>query len=54
MASLIFLGGLKPYQYAVGDSCKYGWQSWMTYFRGTGNKAMIAKGNIIEGIEAKE
>jgi len=42
-------------QYAVGDSCKLGWQSWLkSSLRGRGNKAMIAKGNIIEGIEAKE
>jgi len=54
MASMIFLGTLKPIQYAVGDSCEKGWQSWMSGLRGTGQKAMIAKGNIIEGIEAKE
>ena len=55
MASLIFLGNLKPNQYAVGDSCQFGWQNWLNKpLRGTGHKAMIAKGNIIEGIEAKE
>jgi len=56
MASMIFLGGLKPHQYAVGDSCELGWQYWLKdpILRGSGGKAMIAKGNLIEGIEAKK
>lgn len=53
MASLIFLGGLKPEQRWMEHE-NATWKYQLGKFRGTGNKAIIAKGNIIEGIEAKE
>lgn len=48
MASCIFLGGLYGRQSKVMFNFSLG------SFRGTGKKAEIGKGNIIEGIEAKE
>jgi len=51
MASFIFLGGLHGKQYKI-DSSR--WYKELGTWRGLGYKANIAKGNIIEGIEAKE
>ena len=52
MASLIFLGNLKPKQ----KKLPYLDGSWGIWLNGPcfGYEAIIAKGNIIEGIEAKE
>jgi len=51
MASLIFLGNLKPFQKKIPDLNR-SWGIWLD--NPTGYEAIIAKGNIIEGIEAKE
>jgi hypothetical protein len=51
MASFIFLGSLYGAQYKM-DSIE--WMSELDDWRGRGAKAIIAKGNIIAGIEAKE
>ena len=58
MASHIWLGGLKPQQDRVPDPTRSTedskWHGVLGAFRGRGNQAIIAKGNSIEGIEAKE
>jgi len=52
MASRIWLGKLKPEQNKMGV---YFEPKWKTYtHRKTSNLAIIAKGNAIEGIKAKE
>jgi len=52
MASRIWLGNLKPEQNPMSNM----WDTYLNELRDgqNGLKAIIAKGNIIEGIEAKE
>jgi len=52
MASKIFLGGLYGIWGRTSDEIYY--NELKTEWRGKGKKVIIAKGNIIEGIEAKE
>lgn len=52
MASWVYLGALKGEQRKFDDD--YFYLAINGTCRDTGNQAMIAKGNIIEGIEAKE
>jgi len=51
MASFIYLGGLFGRKEKMSP---FRWQKELDTWRGRGQKACIAKGNIIEGIEAKE
>lgn len=50
MASRIWLGALYPAQLKMDETR---WESNLKTYRGYGAQAVIAKGNIIEGIEAK-
>lgn len=49
MASCIYLKHLKPLQEPM---CSVVWNIELNGFRGHGDIAIIAKGNIIDGIEA--
>ena len=54
MASVIWIDSdFFAYKNTV-HATSYIWNAELTHNKGIGGKAIIAKGNIIEGIEAKE
>jgi len=54
MASRIFLGALRPMQDKINSDMWLYYLAYGTRIEKGSSRAIIAKGNIIEGIEAKE